>query len=93
MFLIFGLSTKAELLGLVSFVCHVCGNAGPHQLVREKTRFSLFFVPLIPIRTQERGALRRVRRPHPGARRRDAPGARDRRCPALTVSRRRPDTP
>jgi hypothetical protein len=52
MFLIFGLSTKAELLGLVSFVCQVCGNAGPHQLVREKTRFSLFFVPLIPIRTR-----------------------------------------
>jgi zinc-ribbon family len=52
MFLIFGLTTKAELLGLVSFVCQVCGNAGPHQLVRERTRFSLFFVPLIPIRTR-----------------------------------------
>ena len=52
MFLIFGLSTKPELLGLVAFVCRVCGNSGPHQLVREKTRFSLFFVPLIPIRTR-----------------------------------------
>lgn len=52
MFLIFGLSTKSQLLGLVSFVCRVCGNSGPHQLVREKTRFSLFFVPLIPIRTR-----------------------------------------
>jgi hypothetical protein len=52
MFLIFGLSTKSQLLGLVSFVCRVCGNSGPHQLVREKTRFSLFFIPLIPIRTR-----------------------------------------
>ena len=93
MFLIFGLSTKAELLGLVSFVCQVCGNAGPHQLVREKTRFSLFFVPLIPIRTRNAVHCPVCGARTPGARRRAAPGARDRRCPALIVNKRRPGTP
>ncbi|GIF53669.1 zinc ribbon family protein [Asanoa ferruginea] len=51
MFLIFGLRTKAQLLGLVSMACHVCGQTGSLQLVRESTKLSLFFVPLVPIRT------------------------------------------
>jgi hypothetical protein len=52
MFLIFGLRTKAQLLGLVSMACQVCGQIGSLQLIREATKFSLFFVPLVPIRTQ-----------------------------------------
>jgi hypothetical protein len=51
-FLIFGLSTKAFPLGRVAMACHVCGQAGTLLLVREVTRFSLFFIPLIPIRTR-----------------------------------------
>jgi hypothetical protein len=52
MFLIFGPRTKAELLGLVLMACRVCGQAGHLQLVREVTKLSLFFIPLVPVRTR-----------------------------------------
>jgi hypothetical protein len=51
-FLIFGLSTKAHPLGWVATVCQVCGHAGSLLLVRHVTRLSLFFIPLIPVRTK-----------------------------------------
>lgn len=54
MFLIFGLRTKVEVLGLVLMACTGCDRNDSAQLVRERTRFSLFFVPLIPIRTRYR---------------------------------------
>jgi hypothetical protein len=49
-FLIFGFRTKAYPLGWVATVCSVCGQAGSLLLVREVTKFSLFFIPLIPVR-------------------------------------------
>jgi hypothetical protein len=52
MFLIFGLGTKVQLLGLVSMACRVCGEVGSLQLVRETTRLSLFFIPLIRVRSR-----------------------------------------
>lgn len=52
MFLIFGLGTKAHPLGWVAMVCPVCDQAGSMLLVREVTKLSLFFVPLIPVRTR-----------------------------------------
>lgn len=52
MFLIFGLRTKIHPLGWVAMACHVCGRAGSMALVRQVTKFSLFFVPLIPVRTK-----------------------------------------
>jgi hypothetical protein len=51
-FLIFGFRTKAYPLGWVAMVCQVCGHTGNQFLVREVTKFSLFFIPLIPIRTK-----------------------------------------
>ncbi|MEE6262650.1 zinc ribbon domain-containing protein [Plantactinospora sonchi] len=54
MFLIFGLRTKSERLGLVPMACQVCGQPGSMLLVRETTRFSLFFVPLFRVRTKHR---------------------------------------
>jgi hypothetical protein len=48
--LIFGLRSKAYLLGWVAGFCHVCGRTGSLLLVREVTKLSLFFVPLIPVR-------------------------------------------
>jgi zinc-ribbon family len=51
-FLIFGFSTKTHPLGWVTMVCPVCGQAGSLLLVREVTRFSLFFIPLLPVRTK-----------------------------------------
>lgn len=50
MLLIFGLRTKAYPLGWVALVCQVCGQAGSQLLVREVTKLSLFFIPLIPVR-------------------------------------------
>ena len=52
MFLIFGFRTKAYPLGWVAMVCQVCGQAGSLLLVREVTKLSLFFIPLIPLRTK-----------------------------------------
>lgn len=52
MFLIFGFRTKAYPLGWVAMVCQVCGQAGTLLLVREVTKLSLFFIPLIPVRTK-----------------------------------------
>ena len=52
MFLIFGFGTKARALGWVAAACHVCGHSGNMMLIREATRLSIFFVPLIPIRTR-----------------------------------------
>jgi hypothetical protein len=51
-FLIFGFRTKAYPLGWVTTVCQVCGQAGSLLLVREVTKLSLFFIPLIPVRTK-----------------------------------------
>ena len=52
MFLIFGFRTKAYPLGWVATVCQVCGQAGSLLLVREVTKLSLFFIPLIPVRSK-----------------------------------------
>ncbi|WP_426502125.1 zinc-ribbon domain-containing protein [Dactylosporangium sp. McL0621] len=52
MLLIFGLKTKREFLRWVAFVCRVCGQPGRAALVREVTKFSLFFVPLFPVRVR-----------------------------------------
>jgi hypothetical protein len=49
--LIFGFRTKAYPLGWVAALCQVCGRTGSLMLVREVTRLSLFFVPLITVRS------------------------------------------
>ena len=52
MFLIFGFKSKLDPLGWVSLVCRVCGQAGSLFLVREVTKFALFFIPLFPVRSR-----------------------------------------
>jgi hypothetical protein len=52
MFLIFGLRTKARQLGWVAMPCRVCGQTGTLMVVRETTKLSLFFIPLVPVRTK-----------------------------------------
>ncbi|MFG1925355.1 zinc-ribbon domain-containing protein [Cryptosporangium sp. NPDC048952] len=52
MFLIFGFRTKVHPLGWVAMACHVCGQGGRMALFREVTKFSLFFIPLIPVRSK-----------------------------------------
>jgi hypothetical protein len=51
-FLIFGFRTKAYPLGWVTRVCQVCGQSGSLLLVREVTKLSVFFIPLISVRTK-----------------------------------------
>jgi hypothetical protein len=51
-FLIFGLRTKAVRMGFVAAMCRVCGQEGSLLLVRESTKLTLFFIPLVPIRTE-----------------------------------------
>ena len=49
MLVIFGLSRKERAAGLVALVCAVCGHPGPQPLVRRRTRFTVFFVPVLPL--------------------------------------------
>ncbi|GAB3063557.1 MULTISPECIES: zinc-ribbon domain-containing protein [Micromonospora] len=52
MFFIFGLRTKVTRSGVVTQVCRHCGNQAAQVITRRATKFSLFFVPLIPVRTR-----------------------------------------
>lgn len=52
MLLIFGLRSMAYPLGWVAGFCHVCGRTGSLLLVREVAKLSLFFIPLMPVRTR-----------------------------------------
>ena len=52
MFFIFGLRTKVVRSGVVSQVCRNCGNQAAQVITRRVTKFSLFFIPLIPLRTR-----------------------------------------
>ncbi|MFI5914387.1 zinc-ribbon domain-containing protein [Dactylosporangium sp. NPDC051541] len=52
MLVIFGFRTKTEVLRWVALVCRVCGAGGRMLLLRDVTKFSLFFIPLFPIRVR-----------------------------------------
>lgn len=52
MFLIFGFRTKPVALGWVGAPCRTCGQTGSQLLIREVTRLSVFFIPLIKVRTR-----------------------------------------
>ena len=50
MFLLFGLRTRDDVVGRRVTTCEVCGYDAPQTLVRRTTKFTLFFVPLFPVR-------------------------------------------
>ena len=50
MFLIFGFKSREKRLGAPVGVCPVCGNTAAQVIVRRSTWFSLFFVPLFPVK-------------------------------------------
>ena len=52
MLVIFGLSRKERPLGLIALGCPTCGHPGPQSLVHRRTRFTLFFVPVLPLRSR-----------------------------------------
>ncbi|WP_199443786.1 zinc-ribbon domain-containing protein [Umezawaea beigongshangensis] len=49
---IFGFRTKVFVLTVLTLLCPRCGNRAAHPLHRSVTRFTLFFVPLFPVRTR-----------------------------------------
>jgi hypothetical protein len=49
-FLIFGFRSKDKIVGSRVGRCEVCGATASQTLVRRTTKFSLFFVPLFPVR-------------------------------------------
>jgi hypothetical protein len=49
-FLLFGVSTRDREVGTQVMTCDVCGSTAPQSIFKRTTRFSLFFVPLFPVR-------------------------------------------
>jgi hypothetical protein len=47
--IIFGLTGRHHLLGTISAVCERCGNQGAHHVTKYVRKFSVFFIPLIPL--------------------------------------------
>ena len=50
MFFLFGLRTKDHVTGTRTMTCEVCGVQAPQTMLRRSTKFTLFFVPLFPVR-------------------------------------------
>ena len=50
MFVIWGWRWSAQLLERLTLVCQKCGNPAAHGLYRRVMKFTLFFIPLFPIR-------------------------------------------
>lgn len=50
MFLLFGLRTRDRLVATQSGTCEYCGVTAMQSLVKRSTKFTLFFVPLFPVR-------------------------------------------
>ncbi|WP_107655034.1 zinc ribbon domain-containing protein [Nocardia suismassiliense] len=49
---IFGWRQYAHRLAVLTMVCTSCGNPAAHILRKLVTKFTLFFVPLIPLSTK-----------------------------------------
>ena len=52
MFILFGTRRSIRQLAVLTFVCGFCGNRAAQILSRVVTKFTLFFVPLFPVRTR-----------------------------------------
>ncbi len=50
MFLLFGLRTRDHLISTQAGTCEFCGVTAMQALVKRATKFTLFFVPLFPVR-------------------------------------------
>ena len=49
--IIFGFRTSVTQLAMLTMVCAVCGNPAAQSLTRRTTKFTVFFIPLFPVRT------------------------------------------
>ena len=50
MFLLFGFRTRDNVVSRRPMVCEVCGVHAAQALVKRSTKFTLFFVPLFPVK-------------------------------------------
>jgi zinc-ribbon family len=50
LFLLFGLRSKDHSIGVRVTNCEVCGWEAPQHLLRRTTKFTLFFIPLFPVK-------------------------------------------
>jgi len=50
MFLLFGVRSKDHVIGTRTMTCEICRWEAPQQMIRRTTRFTLFFVPLFPVK-------------------------------------------
>jgi uncharacterized Zn finger protein len=48
MLIVFGIGSIVDLMTSLSYGCERCGNYGRHDVLRERRRLSLFFVPVLP---------------------------------------------
>ena len=51
MFLLIGMRPVDVVLLVVTFVCGHCGTAAQQQIVRTQQKVTLFFIPLLTLRT------------------------------------------
>jgi hypothetical protein len=49
---IFGFRTKVLVLAMLTLLCPQCGTPAAHPLHKAVTRFTLFFIPLFPVKTR-----------------------------------------
>jgi len=54
--LLFGTRARDALIVIVTFACLRCGVTAPQRVLHRTLRFTLFFVPLIPLRSTYRVA-------------------------------------
>ncbi|MCE7002521.1 zinc ribbon domain-containing protein [Kibdelosporangium philippinense] len=47
---IFGFRTKVFVLAMLMLMCPRCGNSVAHPLHKAVTKFTLFFIPLFPVK-------------------------------------------
>jgi transcription elongation factor Elf1 len=50
-FILFGLRSVDHRLGISHRTCPRCGQLAAQQLTKRVTKFTLFFIPLFPVRT------------------------------------------
>ncbi|MEV6306524.1 zinc-ribbon domain-containing protein [Actinoplanes sp. NPDC051861] len=50
LFVLFGLRTKDHMVGTRMMTCEVCGWEALQSVLRRSTKFTLFFIPLFPVK-------------------------------------------
>ena len=50
--IIFGFRTTVRRLATLMWVCRICGNPASQALLKRSTKFTLFFIPLFPVRVR-----------------------------------------